>query len=276
MKILYSVHPDDFRNYPTSLIRERFLLQNIGQSNKSNFIYTHYDRMVAGIIQPSAGAIRLDNYDNLRSNFFLERREMGIINVGGDGVIDVGGKQTTLKKLDCQYLGRGTDNISFSSTDASKPATFFILSCPAHADHPSTFMSSEQSSKVDLGDPKTANRRTIYKYIHKDGIQSCQLVMGLTVLHEGSVWNTMPPHTHDRRMEVYFYFDVADDQRVFHYMGEPQETRHILIGNHEAVVSPPWSIHAGSGTTNYSFIWGMAGENMEFTDMDAVQIRELK
>ena len=137
-------------------------------------------------------------------------------------------------------------------------------------------MSSEQSSKVDLGDPKTANRRTIYKYIHKDGIQSCQLVMGLTVLHEGSVWNTMPPHTHDRRMEVYFYFDVADDQRVFHYMGEPQETRHILIGNHEAVVSPPWSIHAGSGTTNYSFIWGMAGENMEFTDMDAVQIRELK
>ena len=276
MKILYSVHPDDFRNYPTSLIRERFLLQNLGQSNKSNFIYTHYDRMVAGIIQPSAGAIRLDNYDNLRSNFFLERREMGIINVGGDGVIDVGGKQTTLKKLDCQYLGRGTDNISFSSTDASKPATFFILSCPAHTNHPSKFMSSEQSSKVDLGDPKTANRRTIYKYIHKDGIQSCQLVMGLTVLHEGSVWNTMPPHTHDRRMEVYFYFDVADDQRVFHYMGEPQETRHILIGNHEAVVSPPWSIHAGSGTTNYSFIWGMAGENMEFTDMDAVQIRELK
>jgi 4-deoxy-L-threo-5-hexosulose-uronate ketol-isomerase len=254
MKILQSVHPDDFRKYDTSTIRERFLLQGLRHNNKANFVYTHYDRMVAGI----GTSLSLDTYENLRSEYFLERREMGVINVADEGEIIVEGKNYSLQKLDCLYLEKGIKKVEFSSKDAQQPALFFILSAPAHTEYPTTLMSSQSSAKVDLGSTQTANQRTIYKYIHKDGIQSCKLVMGLTVLHAGSVCNTMPAHTHDRRMEVYFYFDVADDQRVFHYMGESTETRHILIGNHEAVVSPPWSIYAGCGTSNYSFIWGMA------------------
>lgn len=275
MKILHSVHPEDFKGYDTATIRKHFLLDGLGKDEQSNFVYTHYDRMVAGIIKPAGKPFVLDTYDNLRSDFFLERREMGIINVGGDGEVIANGNSFSLGKLDCLYIGRGTKEVQFHGNAGQSPV-FFILSAPAHTSYPTTLMTSQASSRVDLGSGHTANQRTIYKYIHKDGIQSCQLVMGLTSLHPGSVWNTMPAHTHDRRMEVYFYFDVAEDQRVFHYMGEPQETRHIVIGNHEAVVSPPWSIHAGSGTTNYSFIWGMAGENMEFTDMDAVQIRDLR
>src|SRR5215204_981228 len=276
MKILHSVHPEDFKRFDTAAIRERFLLSDLKQDNTANFIYTHYDRMVAGVVKPTGEPIPLKTYDNLRSEYFLERREVGVINVGGDGEIIAEGKTHSLQKLDCLYMGKGIRTIQFRSKNAQYPAVYFVLSAPAHKDHPTRLMNSQNSMKVDLGNTHTANQRTIYKYIHKEGIQSCQLVMGLTVLHEGSVWNTMPAHTHDRRMEVYFYFDVAQDQRVFHYMGEPTETRHILIGNHEAVVSPPWSIHAGSGTSNYSFIWGMAGENMEFTDMDAVQIRDLR
>jgi 4-deoxy-L-threo-5-hexosulose-uronate ketol-isomerase len=276
MKILHSVHPEDFRKYDTSAIREHFLLQHPGQGHQAHFVYTHYDRMVTGIIKASGQRITLDNYDNLRSDYFLERREMGIINVGAPGEIIVDGENFSLEKLDCLYLGKGVKAVEFSSKDPQEPAVFFVLSAPAHAQFPTTFMSSNSAAKVDLGSTQTANQRTICKYIHKDGIRSCQLVMGLTILHPGSVWNTMPAHTHDRRMEVYFYFDVPDDQRIFHYMGEPTETRHILIANHEAVVSPPWSIHSGSGTTNYSFIWGMAGENMEFTDMDAVPIKDLR
>lgn len=275
MKILHSVHPEDFRKYDTATIRKYFLLDALGKDEQSNFVYTHYDRMVAGLVKPASAPFSLDTYDNLRSDFFLERREMGIINVGGDGEVYADGKSFSLKKLDCLYIGRGTREVTFKAVRSQLPV-FFILSAPAHHSYPTTLMTSQAASSVDLGSAQTANQRTIYKYIHKDGIQSCQLVMGLTSLHPGSVWNTMPAHTHDRRMEVYFYFDVAEDQRVFHYMGEPQETRHIVIGNHEAVVSPPWSIHAGSGTTNYSFIWGMAGENMEFTDMDAVQIKDLR
>jgi 4-deoxy-L-threo-5-hexosulose-uronate ketol-isomerase len=276
MKILHSVHPEDFKRFDTAAIRERFLLTGLKQDNAANFIYTHYDRMVAGVVKPAGETIPLKSYDNLRSEFFLERREMGIINVGQDGEITADGKTYLLAKLDCLYLGKGVKTVEFRSKTIQDPAVCFVLSAPAHKDHPTTLMNRQSSMKVDLGNTRTANQRTIYKYIHKEGIQSCQLVMGLTVLHDGSVWNTMPAHTHDRRMEVYFYFDVAEDQRVFHYMGEPTETRHILIGNHEAVVSPPWSIHAGSGTSNYGFIWGMAGENMEFTDMDAVQIKDLR
>ena len=276
MKIIHSVHPDDFKRYDTAAIRDRFLLPQLGEDNRANFVYTHYDRMVAGIVRPVGWPIALDNYDNLRSDYFLERREMGIINVGGDGEIKVDGKTFTLQKLDCLYLGKGVKQVEFIGKNTAPPPVFFVLSAPAHTSCPTVQMNSGSAAKVDLGNMQTANQRTICKYIHRDGIQSCQLVMGLTMLHPGSVWNTMPAHTHDRRMEVYFYFDIAEDQRVFHYMGQPTETRHILIGNHEAVVSPPWSIHSGSGTSNYSFIWGMAGENMEFTDMDAVQIKDLR
>ena len=277
MKILHAVHPDDFRKYDTALIRERFLL-DIGQSDQPGFTYTHYDRMVAGMISPAKKNVQLGNYDNLKSNYFLERREMGIINVGGEGVVVADGKEYSLQKLDCLYIGKGVQDVQFNSSRGKdgQPAVFFILSAPAHAAYPTVIMTNAAASRTDLGSQQTANNRTIFKYIHKDGIQSCQLVMGLTILQEGSIWNTMPPHTHDRRMEVYFYFDVPTEHRVFHYMGQPDETRHILMGNHEAVVSPPWSIHAGSGTSNYSFIWGMAGENMEFTDMDGIAIRDIR
>ncbi len=276
MKILHAVHPEDFKRYDTAMIRDRFLLDDIAQSEGANFVYTHYDRMVGGVISSAGKKVELDVYDALKSNYFLERREMGIINVGGEGVVMADEKEFVLHKLDCLYLGKGTQNISFKSTSAEQPAVFFALSTPAHTSYPNVLMTNAAAIRVDLGDQQTANLRTLFKYIHKDGIESCQLVMGLTMLHPGSIWNTMPPHTHDRRMEMYFYFDVAPDHRVFHYMGQPDETRHILIGNHQAVVSPPWSIHAGSGTSNYSFIWGMAGENMEFGDMDAIAIRDIR
>ena len=276
MKILHAVHPDDFKKYDTALIRERFLLDDITQNEGANFVYTHYDRMVVGAIAPAGKKLELGNHDNLKSNYFLERREMGIINVGDEGVVVADEKEFVLKKLDCLYLGKGTQNVSFRSSAADKPAVFFVLSNPAHATYPSVLMTNDAAAPVDLGDQSTANKRTIFKYIHKDGIASCQLVMGLTILHSGSIWNTMPPHTHDRRMEAYFYFDVQPEHSVFHYMGQPNETRHILMGNHQAVVSPPWSIHAGSGTSNYSFIWGMAGENMEFTDMDGIAIKDIR
>ena len=276
MNILHSVHPDDFKNYGTDLIRQRFLLQDLKQDGAANFVYTHYDRMVVGLIKPDGKKVRLETFENLKSDIFLQRREMGIINVGGEGKITADGKSFALKKLDCLYLGKGTKDVEFSSAGGGQSAIFFILSNPAHASHPATLLTHEQSTKAVLGTQATANQRTLCKYIHKDGVQSCQLVMGLTLLHEGSVWNTMPPHTHDRRMEVYFYFDVVDGQTVFHFMGTPQETRHIVVGNHHAIVSPPWSIHSGSGTSNYGFIWGMAGENMEFTDMDQVAIKEIR
>ncbi|MDB5223273.1 MAG: 5-dehydro-4-deoxy-D-glucuronate isomerase [Chitinophagaceae bacterium] len=276
MKIINSVHPDDFKSYNTSTIRDRFLLDELAQQGKINFAYTHYDRMMAGLAMPAGEALELPLFDILRAGYFLERREMGIINVGGDGIISAGGENFSLKKLDCLYIGRGTEKVTFSSADAAKPAVFYILSAPAHAVHPTKLLKKEEAQGGAMGAAETANKRTIYRYIHKDGLQSCQLVMGLTILETGNVWNTIPAHTHDRRMEVYFYFDVPENQAVFHYMGEPQETRHMVVKNYNATVSPPWSIHAGSGTSNYGFIWGMAGENLEYTDMDVIQLNDLR
>jgi 4-deoxy-L-threo-5-hexosulose-uronate ketol-isomerase len=276
MKTLYSVHPDDFKVYQTDRIRERFLLDSLVKPGATEFVYTHYDRMVVGVASPAAGEVILENDDALKASFFLERREMGVINVGGSGRVRVGDRSFDLEKLDCLYIGKGEQEVAFSSSDAARPAVFFILSAPAHATYPTALLKAADATPAALGSMETSNERTIFKYIHKDGIQSCQLVMGLTVLKPGSVWNTMPPHTHDRRMEAYFYFDVPDTAAVFHYMGQPDETRHILVKNHDAVVSPPWSIHAGSGTSNYGFIWGMAGENMAFTDMDAIDLRSIR
>ena len=276
MKIIHSVHPDDFKTYQTDLIRERFLIDNLIEVDKINCVYTHYDRMIIGAANPVNKHIDLENYPNLRAKFFLERREMGIINVAGDGEIEADGKNFRLKKLDCLYAGKGVENVRFSSVDPTNPAIFYFLSAPAHASYPTAFMTHADATKVNAGDSSTANRRTINKYIHMDGIKSCQLVMGLTILQEGSIWNTMPPHTHDRRMEAYFYFDLPADQKVFHYMGQGNETRHITMNNYEAVVSPPWSIHSGSGTASYSFIWGMAGENLDYTDMDAISIPDIR
>jgi 4-deoxy-L-threo-5-hexosulose-uronate ketol-isomerase len=277
LKVLHSVHPDDFKTYQTALIRERFLADGIVQADQLNCVYTHYDRMIVGGVNPVNTSIELENYPNLRAEYFLERREIGIINVGnGAGIITADGVAYELNKLDCLYIGKGTKQVTFAANDAANPPVFFLLSAPAHKTYPTTLMTNEQAVKVNAGDITTANHRTINKYIHLEGIQSCQLVMGLTILHGGSVWNTMPPHVHDRRMEAYFYFDVPQGQRIFHYMGEGTETRHILMDNYDAVVSPPWSIHSGVGTASYSFIWGMAGENLDYTDMDALSIPEIR
>lgn len=276
MKVLHSVHPDDFKKYDTSLIRERFLIDNTVQPDEINCVYTHYDRMIVGAVNPVAKAVSLPNYPNLRADYFLERREIGIINVAGAGTVTVNEQTFELNKLDCLYIGKGVKEVSFSSTNRSDAAVFYILSAPAHMSYPTTFMGIKDAAKVEAGNAATANLRTINKYIHADGIKSCQLVMGLTLLQPGSVWNTMPAHTHDRRMEAYFYFDLPEGQKIVHYMGQGDETRHIMMNNYDAVVSPPWSIHSGSGTCNYNFIWGMAGENLDYTDMDPIPISELR
>ncbi|OOQ61136.1 5-dehydro-4-deoxy-D-glucuronate isomerase [Mucilaginibacter pedocola] len=276
MKVLHSVHPEDFKSYQTQQIRDRFLLDNLVQADALNCVYTHYDRMIIGAANPVSQTLELENYPNLRAEYFLQRREIGIINVAGDGIVTADGVTYSLKKLDCLYVGRGVKIVTFASADAASPAVFYLLSSPAHKEYPTALATQEDAAKVNAGTPEMANVRTINKYIHADGVQSCQLVMGLTILNSGSVWNTMPPHVHDRRMEAYFYFDVPEGQRVFHYMGEGHETRHILLGNYDAVASPPWSIHSGSGTSAYSFIWGMAGENLDYTDMDAIAITDIR
>lgn len=276
MQERHATSPNEVKHMNTEQLREAFLIQQLFTNDAINLIYSHYDRMITGAAVPVDQELRLETDEQLKSDFFLERRELGIINVGGEGVVKADGQEFRLSKLDCVYVGRGTREVSFSSVDAQNPARCFLLSAPAHQTFPTTLMQSSKATPAALGSTETANERTIYKYIHEDGIQSCQLVMGLTILKPGSVWNTMPAHTHNRRMEVYLYFDVKEGQRVLHLMGEPQETRHLVIGNEEAVISAPWSIHSGCGTTNYSFIWGMAGENKAFTDMDAVAIADLK
>ncbi|MDZ7899958.1 MAG: 5-dehydro-4-deoxy-D-glucuronate isomerase [Arcicella sp.] len=276
MQIYQAISQREAQSFDTEQLRGNFLIETIFQKNEISLSYTHYDRVILGGAMPTDTEIVLPTYDNLKSDYFLERRELGIINVGGDGEISVDGTNFSLSKLDALYIGKGSKSVSFKSVNATSPAQFFLLSAPAHQEYPTRKMSKEEASPVSLGTVETANERTIYKYIHRDGIKSCQVVMGLTVLKTGSVWNTMPAHVHDRRMEAYLYFDVNPEHRVFHLMGQPQNTRHIVVANHQAVLSPPWSIHSGAGTTNYSFIWGMAGENQDFTDMDFANIADLK
>jgi 4-deoxy-L-threo-5-hexosulose-uronate ketol-isomerase len=276
MQTRYESSPKETAGMNTAELRNNFLVETLFSANEIHVVYSHYDRMILGGIMPTNESVSLPIYEELKSSFFLERREIGIINVAGDGKIIADGSTYNVNKLDCLYIGKGTKGITFESIDAENPAKFFILSAPAHKEYPTQLMTKEAASPAQMGAVETANQRTIYKYIHLDGIRSCQLVMGLTVLQNGSVWNTMPSHTHDRRMEVYCYFDVQEGQGVLHLMGQPQETRHLWVSNHQAIISPPWSIHSGCGTTNYSFIWGMAGENQSFADMDFVAINELK
>ena len=233
----------------------------------------HYALVSLGDFQV---VVSLHSHPELRADYFLERRELGVINVGGQGSVEIDGESFTLNKLDCVYAGKGVKQVSFKSLSASDPAVFYLLSSPAHQAYPARKLTKEEAQPSSLGDQSTANKRTIYKYIHADGIQSAQLVMGLTILEDGSVWNTMPSHVHDRRCEIYFYFDVPAEQGVFHFMGQPQETRHIWMQNEEAVISPDWSIHSGAGTSNYTFIWGMAGENLDYGDMDHCAIKDLR
>ena len=276
MSSLYAVSPAEAKTMDTQTLRNQFLMSGLVQNDACNLVYTQYDRMIIGFVNPVLQELRLPLLDDLKATYFLERRELGIINVAGTGKVKADGITYNLSKLDCLYLGKGTNEILFTSDDNNQPAVYFLLSCPAHHTYENRLMTKDEALPVEMGSSETCNERTIYKYIHNDGISSCQLVMGLTVLKHGSVWNTMPAHTHGRRMEAYFYFDVKDQQCVFHLMGLPTETRHLVVANYNAIVSPPWSIHSGCGTSNYSFIWGMAGENKDFTDMDGVKIIELR
>lgn len=276
MELRFQNSPEETKQMDTAQLRKNFLVENLMQNDAVNLVYSHYDRMIIGGAKPATKTLQLPNHEELKADYFLERREMGIINVGAKGVVTADGKKYELDKMDCLYLGKGTKKVSFASKSKSEAAIYYLLSAPAHHKYANRLMKKEKASPVNLGDASTSNKRTIYKYIHLDGIKSCQLVMGLTVLEPGSVWNSVPPHTHTRRMEVYFYFDVPESQRVFHFMGERQETRHFVMHDHEAVISPPWSMHFGCGTSNYGFIWGMAGENQVFTDMDPAPISGLK
>jgi 4-deoxy-L-threo-5-hexosulose-uronate ketol-isomerase len=276
MEIRFAISPKEAKQLDTQQLRENFLVQDLFREDTVSLVYTHYDRVIIGGVKPINKTIVLPNHDELKADYFLQRREIGIINIGGPGVVIADGKEYATNKLDCVYLGKETKEVKFKSAGKKEPALFYLLSTPAHHKYPSKLMAKEKASPVHLGDISTSNKRTIYKYIHLDGIRSCQLVMGLTVLESGSVWNSVPPHTHTRRMEVYFYFDVPSEHRVFHFMGQPQETRHIVTANNEAVISAPWSMHYGCGTSNYGFIWGMAGENQLFTDMDPAPVASLK
>ncbi|TLU99110.1 5-dehydro-4-deoxy-D-glucuronate isomerase [Dyadobacter luticola] len=276
MQIRFESSPREVPQMNTDTLRENFLVENIFQPDQINFVYTHYDRVMIGGAIPVNNILQLETYDALKSQYFLERREIGIINIGGRGHISADGTSYDIEKLGCFYAGKETQSLTLASADAANPAVFYLLSSPAHQKYPNQLFTKEDATPVTVGSVETSNHRTIYKYIHKDGIQSAQLVMGLTVLQTGSVWNTMPAHVHDRRMEAYCYFDVPENQRVLHLMGQPAETRHLWVADRQAVISPPWSIHSGCGTSNYSFIWGMAGENKDYTDMDAVLIPDLK
>ncbi|MEY2917742.1 MAG: 5-dehydro-4-deoxy-D-glucuronate isomerase [Bacteroidota bacterium] len=276
MQIRFHNSPKEVSTMNAADLRSNFLVQNIMVKDEINFVYTHYDRVIIGGVVPVNKTIALPTYNCLKAIYFLERRELGVINVGGDGEIKVDGKVYDVNKLDCLYIGKGNQKISFKSKKKDNPAKFYLLSSPAHHAYSTKLMKKEKASPTEMGALATANQRTIYKYIHADGLKSCQLVMGLTILKEGSVWNTMPTHVHDRRMEAYYYFDLPDNQKIIHLMGEPTETKHLVVSNDEAIISPPWSIHSGCGTSNYGFIWGMAGENFIYTDMDPVNINDLR
>ena len=276
METRYSPDVDRYPRLTADELRAGYLVRNLFQPGTVQLVYTDLDRAVLGGVVPTSQKLALGTSKELAANCFAERREIGVINIGGKGSITVDGKGFELAKRDCLYIGRGSEQIEFSSADPQAPARFYLVSYPAHAAHPTRLATPAEAAAVDLGTPRDANQRTIRKYIHTGGISSCQLVMGFTELKEGSVWNTMPPHTHTRRTEIYLYFDVASDAVVFHFMGGAQETRHLVVRDGEAVLSPRWSMHCGAGTGRYGFVWAMGGENQEFTDMDQIAIRDLK
>ena len=269
MELRYAANPRDAKLYTTQRLREDFLIESVFVDDQLTGVYSLYDRMVTIGAKPITKSLELPAFESVtKADYFLERRELGIINIGGKGSVTVDGEVYELANKDCLYVGKGNKSLVFSSDDASTPAEFFVSSTPAHASYPTTKAVQAEANPVELGSPDTSNERTIYQYIHENGIKSCQLVMGFTELKKGSIWNTFPPHTHNRRMEVYLYFDLPENQIVMHFMGEPTETRHLVMKNKQAVISPEWSIHSGAGTSAYSFIWVMGGENQAFTDMD--------
>ena len=271
----YASSPKAVKAYDTTQLREEFLIENLMQEDQLVLVYTHYDRYMAGSAVPLS-PIKLETIDPLKSSYFLERREIGVINVGGDGSVEVDGEIYHLTLKDALYIGSGKKEVIFKSDDKNNPAKFYLNSAPAHKTYPTKKVSKSEANKIELGSLETANHRTVNQMIIRGIVDTCQLQMGMTELKTGSVWNTMPAHVHDRRMEIYYYLDIPQDQAVCHFMGQPQETRHIWMQDHQAVISPPWSIHSGSGTSNYTFILGMAGENLDYGDMDVAKITELR
>lgn len=280
MDIRYSCNQRDFKHYTTEDIRKEFLIENLFMSDKVSAVYSHVDRMVTLGVMPVNEQVPIDKDIDVPHSFgtkyFLERRELGLFNVGGAGKVSVDGKEYNLGYKDCLYITMGTKEVIFSSKEKSNPAKFYIVSAPAHTSYETKFIKIEDAAKKPLGSLETSNKRVINQFIHPNVLKTCQLSMGMTVLEPGSVWNTMPAHTHERRMEVYFYFDLPKDNVVFHMMGEGNETRHIVMQNEQAVISPSWSIHSGAGTSNYTFIWAMGGENQVFDDMDVIETADLK
>jgi len=276
MEIRNAIHPEHAALFDTEHMRKQFLIQNLFQPDEIKLVYSHFDRFIVGGVCPLKPLELEVDQKIIGAPYLLERRELGLINIGGPGSVSVNGKKHGLDPRDGLYVGMGAKELEFSSTDKENPAKFYLNCAPAHAAYPTDRVTFAEAEPIELGDIEQSNKRTIRKYIHPEGVKSCQLVMGMTTLKTGCVWNTMPVHTHQRRMEAYFYFGLPDDHVVFHFMGEPSETRHLVVRNEEAVFSPSWSIHAGAGTSNYTFIWGMVGENQTFTDMDAVPMIELK
>ncbi|WP_182112179.1 MULTISPECIES: 5-dehydro-4-deoxy-D-glucuronate isomerase [unclassified Actinotalea] len=279
MEQRYATSPEQIPGMDTEEMRRRYLVPGLFVADEVNAVYTHHDRVVLAGALPVAGPVTLGTFPEIRSEFFFEHREAGIVNVGGTGTVTVDGTDFTLTHGSCLYVGRGARDVTFTSADAAGeagPARFYLVSAPAHTAYPTTLVEAGQGTVRELGDPLTSNRRTLNQYIHENGVRSCQVVMGVTTLHPGSMWNTMPAHTHDRRMEAYLYFDLPEDARVIHILGRPDETRHLVVANQEAIISPSWSVHSGVGTASYSFVWAMAGENQSFDDMDGFPITVMR
>lgn len=276
MEIRHASHPEDVKHYTTEQLRKHFLIEDLFQPDKIKMVYSHYDRAIVGGAVPVKETLKIGTVEALKTDYFLERREMALINIGGDAVVTVDGESYSLQKLDALYIGKGNKEITLASKSAAAPAHLYIFSCGAHQNYPTTKIEMEKANPVHTGSIENSNERTIYQYIHDTGVKSCQLMIGITLLKPGNMWNTMPAHVHDRRMEAYLYFDLDEKSRVFHFMGEPDETRHLLISNEQAILSPSWSIHSGCGTGSYSFIWAMAGENYTFKDMDIIDMKDLK
>lgn len=272
----FAVHVDDYKHYDTAKLRKHFLVTDLFTADEFKFTYTHYDRMMVGGAQPVNAPMTLGSVDQLKAEHFLDRRELGAINVGGPGTVSVDGEVYELAYKEALYVGKDSKNVVFASNDAANPAKFYLLSTPAHTAYPTTKVGQEKAEVIQLGSMETCNDRTLNKLIVNSIVKTCQLQMGMTALKPGSVWNTMPPHTHSRRMEVYFYFEVPEDHAVCHFMGPKEETRHLWMTNEQAVVSPPWSMHCAAATSNYIFIWGMAGENLDYDDMDRYLPSDLK
>ena len=275
-EVRYAASPREVKQMNTTELRDEFLIQDLLIADKVKLVYSHYDRYIVGGAVPTSTPLELESIDPLKSSYFLERRELGAINIGGKGTVTVDGEVFVVDFKEALYVGKGAKSVVFSSDDASNPSKFYLNSTPAHKSYPNKKVGRDEAEIVELGSVETVNARTLRKLIVNSIVDTCQLQMGMTEIKSGSAWNTMPAHVHDRRMEVYFYFEIPQDQAVCHFMGETNETRHIWMAENEAVISPPWSIHSGAGTSNYSFIWGMAGENLDYGDMDVCKITDLR